>query len=358
MKVSMRNSGKKLYGYIRLLSAMILAISVGGVVFNIAGFNPFQAYKLIFLGAFGSTNSIIATLIHATPLLFSGLAFIVAREANILNLGVEGQIYIGGLVAGLVGAYVEGLPWIIHFPLVLISSCLAAGLYSALAGYLKVKYGANEVIVTIMLNYIANLTCSYLVSYPLRDEFGVTQTKRILESAELGHLFSDYSLSYAIVFAVVVILLVSYILKNTIFGFRLRAVGNNLLTAETSGIKSSKILISVMFLSGIISGLAGAVLVSGTYFRFIVNFSAGYGFTGIAVATLASFDPLLLLISGILWGGLKAGAATLNRLARIPLDIIIIIQAFVVIFVAAPNLLDQILKPFRKLFKDGDEDNA
>lgn len=341
----------RIHNLVRLAIALILAMIAGGIVLRIAGFNPFQAYGLIFKGAFGGWNAFLTTLIYATPMLFTGLAYIVGAQGSAINLGLEGQLYIGAMVGALVGAYVPGLPGWVHLPLVLLCATVAGGLYAGLAGFLKVKFGANLVIVTIMMNYVAQLFCGYLVSYPFRDPQGQTQTKRILETAEIGRLFEGNSLSVAIIFALMLILLFHWIMKNTVIGFRIRACGKNQLAAETAGINSNRVAVMTMFCSGAVAGLGGALLVSGTYYRFIMDFSAGYGFEGVAVATLAGLNPLGLIVSGILWGGIKSGAVSVNRIASIPMDVIAIIQALVVILVAAPKVTDAILKPFLKLGK-------
>ena len=343
----------KLYHFLRIVAALLLALVFGGAILYVAGFNPLQAYKLIFKGAFGGGKALLTTLIYATPLLSTGLSFIVARHANILNLGIEGQLYAGAMTSALLGAYVTVLPKAVHLPLVLAAAAVAGGLWAALAAFLKVKYGANEVIVTIMMNYVATLFCGYLVAYPFQDEQGLTQTKRIASTAQLGRLVKDHSLSVAILFAIVLIVIINFVFKNSRFGYRVRACGGNRLAAETAGINSRRITIQTMFLSGMISGLCGGLLVTGTYFRFITNFSSGYGFEGVAVATLAAFNPIALILSGILWGGIKSGASAVNRIASVPMDIISLIQALVVILVAAPRLMDKVLAPLKKLLVKG-----
>lgn len=339
----------RLYHLLRILAALLIALAFGGGILYIAGFDPLQAYRLIFSGAFGSTKAFLTTLIYATPLLFTGLSFIVARQANVLNLGIEGQLHAGAMSAALVGAYLTGLPGFAHLPLTLAAAALAGGLWAGLAAFLKVRYGANEVITTIMLNYVATLFCGYLVAYPFQDAQGLTQTKRIAPTAQLGRLVQDHSLSKAILFALVLILLVRFLFRGSRFGYQARACGGNQLAAQTAGIDCGRVILKTMFLSGAVSGLCGGLLVCGTYFRFITNFSSGYGFEGVAVATLAAFDPLALILSGILWGGIKSGAAVVNRIASVPMDVIALIQALVVILVAAPRLMDKLLGPLRGL---------
>lgn len=337
------------YRVLRTLLALLLALVSGGVMFSLSGYKPVQVYTLIFQGAFGSWQAFLTTLTYTTPLLLSGLAFAIASKASIMNLGGEGQIYVGAMTAAIFGAYVTCFPRVIHLPLTILVSFAAAGLYGALAGFLKVRFGSNEVIVTIMLNYLAQNFCSYLVAYPLQDSLGVPQTKQIADTARLGRLFPDHHLSTVILIALAAIAIAWFMMTKTHLGYQMKVLGFNQKAAETAGIHYKSITVITMFLSAGVAGLCGAGQVLGTHFRFIDNFSSGYGFEGIAVAALAGNNPLALLLSGLLFGGIKAGAAEVNRVASLPMDYVLIIQAMVVILIAAPRLMDAILSPLRKL---------
>lgn len=344
MKQEKQRTNKTIRSVILIGMSLICALFCGGILFLISGYNPVQVYILIFQGAFGSVNSILTSLTYATPLIISGLAFSVAQKANMMNLGGEGQICVGAMAAALIGAYVIGLPSFLHLPLTLLCAFIIAGLYGALAGFLKVRFGSNEVIVTIMLNYIATLFCSYLVSYPLRGSSDSAQTIQIASTAKLGRIFSFHQLSTAFIMALCLSVLIWFMFKKTLYGYRVTVVGNNLLAAQTAGINVPFISISSMFLSAGIAGLCGAGQILGIHYRYIDNFSSGFGFEGIAVAALASANPLLVIVSGILFGGIKAGATTVNRVASIPMDYIFIIQALVIVFVAAPSLMERLIK--------------
>ncbi len=341
----------RLYSILRTACALLLALVCGGVLFAASGYKPLQVYTLIFQGAFGSWNSFLTTLTYTVPLLFSGLAFAVASKANIMNLGGEGQIYVGAMTAAIAGAYVTFLPRAAHLPLTLVVSFAAAGLYGALAGFLKIRFGANEVIVTIMLNYLAQNFCSYLVAYPLQDSLGVPQTKQIMDTARLSRAFPGHYLSTALYLALGAILIAWFVMSRTHLGYQMKVLGHNQKAAETAGINYKKITVITMFLSAGIAGLCGAGQVLGTHFRFIEDFSTGFGFEGIAVAALAGNNPLMILLSGLLFGGIKSGAAEVNRVASLPMDYVMIIQAMVVVLIAAPRLIDWILKPLRRLVK-------
>lgn len=343
-----KNSTKKL---LEVLAALFLALVAGGIFFMISGYNPIQVYGLIVKGAFGSRNSFLTTLSYATPLILSGLAFAVAKQANIMNLGGEGQIYVGAMTAAVVGTLFPGLPKIIYVPLVLLAAFAASGLYGGIAGFLDVKFGSNIVIVTIMLNYIAQNFCGYLVASPLRADESTLQTALISDNAVIGRIFPDHQLSAVFFMAVAAAVIIALVIKYTKFGFHMRTVGFNRLAAETAGINYKTVTVISMFLSAGIAGLCGAGQIMGVHYRFIDNFSSGYGFEGIAVAALAANHPVAILVSGILFGGLKAGAMSVNRVANIPMDYILIIQALVIVFIAAPKLISQINGGVSKIFK-------
>lgn len=344
-----KNSSRKL---VEVLAALFLALVVGGIFFMISGYNPIQVYGLIVKGAFGSRNSFLTTLSYATPLILSGLAFSVAKQANIMNLGGEGQIYIGAMTVAIVGTLFPALPKFVYVPLVLLSAFAVAGLYGGIAGFLDVKFGSNVVIVTIMLNYIAKNFCSYLVASPLGVDDSALQTALISDNAVIGRIFPDHQLSAVFFLAVIAAVVIALVIKYTKFGFHMRIVGLNRLAAETAGINYKTITVISMFLSAGIAGLCGAGQIMGVHYRFIDNFSSGYGFEGVAVAALAANNPIAILVSGILFGGLKAGAMSVNRVANIPMDYILIIQALVIVFIAAPRLTSQIYGGVSKLFKN------
>ncbi len=340
---------QKIYVVLRTLCAFLLALILGGLVFFLAGFNPLQVYKLIFKGAFGSGDAILGTLSYATPLLFTGLAFAFAQHAKVMNLGTEGQLYIGAIVAALIGGYMAPLPRFIFLPMILIASCLAAGLFAALAGFLSNRFGANMVIVTLMLNYVAQLFCSYLVNNPLVDEQGIARTAKLPPEASIGKLVEGHYLSSAIVIGVILVIVIWFILNRTKLGYQMHFMGTNRLSAETAGINTARMLVVTLLISGALAGCCGATQVMGVQYRFTDGFSSGYGFEGIAVAALAGNNPIMVLFSAILWGGLKSGASAVNRIASIPMDVISIIQALIVVFMVAPKLMDSICAPLRRL---------
>ncbi len=329
------------------VGSLLLAIFVSAIIMALCKFNPFVAFSAIFKGAFGSGRAISTTLVYATPLMFTGLAFTIAKKASLINIGVEGQMYMGAIAAAWVGAMDLGLPLFIHLPLSILAGAVAGAALAGFVGFLKVRFGSNEVIATIVLNTIAINFTGYLGNYPLKADGPTAQTDRILPTAELARLFPGYQLTAAFFLGILVCIIIYLVMERSVLGYEIRSVGYNRLAAETAGISIGKIVIISMLLSGAVGGLAGSMHVLGVDKRFIVGFSPGYGFNGISVAALAADNPLGVILASIIFGALNAGSMVLNRTTRIPTDFINVIQAFVIIFVSAPLLVKDLI-PFRR----------
>lgn len=334
--------------------SLLLAMVVSGLIMAVCGYNPFEAFGAIFAGAFQSKSGLAQTFTQATPLIFTGLAFTFAKKTTMINLGVEGQLLLGAMAAAVIGTVDMGLPIFLHLPITLVSGMVLGGLFAALVGLLKVKFGSNEVIATIMLNEIAKLFCSYLVNGPFKAEGAVSQTVKVLPTAMLPRIAAKYQLTFAIFLAIIACIAVKYFMERTVKGYEIRCVGLGSIAAETAGIRVGRVMITAMFLSGAIAGLAGACHVTGVDRRYIEGFSPGYGFDGIAVAALAGENPVAVIFAGIIFGALRSGSMVLNRTTSIPTDFINVIQALVVIFVAAPLLVKELLRIGRQKEKKGE----
>ena len=328
--------------------SFILAVVVSGIIMALCGYNPFTAYSMIFYGAFGSARSITNTLIQATPLIMTGLGYMVSKKATLINLGIEGQLYVGAMCAALIGMTDLHLPMVIHLVLTMLGGIVAGGLAGLFIGFLKVRFGSNEVITTTMTNFIFINFTSYLVNYPLKAEGGVAQTERMLDTALLPKIFSSYQLTYAILIVAAVAIFVKFFIGRTKIGFEIQCVGLNQRASSVAGIRVGSVMMIAMFISGAIGGLAGALQVMSVNRRFVAGFSADYGFSGIAVAALGNDNALGIVLSGIIFGALRNGANYLNMSSRIPTEFVSIVQALVVIFVSAPLLINEILHLGRK----------
>ncbi len=329
--------------------AVIAALLVGAVIVYIAGSSPYEAYKALYEGAFGSTYDFAQTLTRTTPLIFTGLTVAFAFRCGLFNIGGEGQLYVGGMAAAIVGVSFSGLPVYVHLPLALGVGAVTGGAWSLIPSVLKAKVGAHEVITTIMMNYIGIRLVDYLSNYPFKAEGWIAQTDVVEPSAQLPRLVPSTQLSAAIFLALACVVIVYYILWKTTLGYEIRAVGLNPTAAEYGGISVKKSIIVAMFISGMLAGLGGSGEVLGLHKRFIFGFSPGYGFDGIAVAVLGRNHPVGVVLGALLFGALRNGGMVMKQMTNVPTDLVVAIQGIVILFVAAPEMF----KIFRRIRKGG-----
>jgi ABC-type uncharacterized transport system permease subunit len=319
----------------------------------------------IFLGAFGSPADILAafqsgnaqairdalnpffeSLVVSTPYIFSGLAIALSFRIGLLNIGAEGQIYIGALASVWAGYFFKGLPALIHVPLALGIGALAGGFWAFIPGWLKAKTGAHEVNNCIMMNYIAFNLVQFLIAGPMKDPTSFTpKTPWIEESAKLFRFF-DAPIRFNIGFFIALLMafLVWFLLFKTTWGYELRHVGLNPHASRYAGINITKIIMIGMALSGALAGLAGANEILGVNWRQAPNFTSGYGFDGIALALLGNNHPLGVVISAIFFGFLRSSSKLMQLRAGVPSHLIPVLQAFIMIFIAAPAIVRTIFR--------------
>jgi ABC-type uncharacterized transport system permease subunit len=326
------------------VAAILLAFIVGALVLYASGYDPVSAYAAMLKGAFGDMYGIGQTLTQATPIIFTSLAFLISSKAGLFNIGAEGQFLMGAFISSLVGIYLAGLPWILHIPLALLAGAMAGGAWGLIAAVLKARFNAHEVITTMMLSYVAAYLTGYMVNYPFKAPGWVSQTVKIAPSAELPRILPPTQLSAGILVALALVASTTYLLRKTILGFELRAIGLNPSAAESAGISINRGIMVAMFLSGAMAGLGGACEILGVHRRFIEGFSPGYGWDGLAVALVGGLDPVGSLLASILFGALRSGGMIMTRATKVPLDIVIILQALVILFVAAPMFIRSLLK--------------
>jgi simple sugar transport system permease protein len=286
------------------------------------------------------------TLLAATPLIFTGLAVALGFRSGLFNIGAEGQLYLGALVAAFVGFAIHGLPWFVHLPLAVAAGFLGGALWGFIPGILKARTGAHEVIVTIMLNYVAYL----LVTWVLRQTFYQRPGRSdpvspiVDPAAMIPQLIDGLRMNWAFVLALLVAALVSWLLYRSTLGYEFRAVGLNPAGARYAGMSISRTLILTMSISGGLAGLAGATEILGVNKAMTPGFSPGYGFDGIAIALLGGSSPGGVVLAALLFGGLRAGATPMQASTGIPIDLVVVIQALVIMFVAAPALIREIYR--------------
>jgi ABC-type uncharacterized transport system permease subunit len=334
--------------------AVFTALVIGGLIILISGGNPLEAYRGLIEGAFGSPKAISETLIWSTPYIFAGLAVALAFKGGLFNIGAEGQLALGALAAawlgyGLPKALGTTIPAIIHVPICVIGGALAGGLWGAIPGWLKARFGAHEVINTIMMNYIALSLVSFLLNGPMKDPSPtnvIARTPEIAATARIGRIFADPVLRvhWGTVLAFVVAFLVWFLLWKMTAGFEIRTVGSSSGAARYAGINVGRTIILTMFLSGALAGLAGAVEVTGLNYRHELSFALGYGFDAIAIALLGRTHPFGVVLAAILFGAMRSGATRMQFLTQIPVDIISVVQALILLFVAADEIIRYIYR--------------
>lgn len=321
------------------LAAIIIALLIGAILIYLSGHDVGKAYYNLFYGAFGNTYNFSQTLLKTIPLIFAGLAVAIGFQSGLFNIGGEGQLYWGALATAVVAITFSNLPSILLIPISLLAGALAGGIWGTIPGYLKARTGAHEVITTIMFNYIGILATTFLLKNYFKEAGPVDQTSMIPQAAQLKELIPYTRLTWAIFLGVIVIIIIDYMFKKTALGYDIQAVGENRFAAEYGGIPADRILVLTMGISGAVAGLTGSTMVLGVLHRFITNFSPGYGFTGIAVAVLGRNRPWGVLLSALLFGALEAGGMSMQLFAKIPSDLMTIVQGLVILFVAAPAFI-------------------
>lgn len=346
------------------LIAVIFALLVGAIVIVIIGEDPIYVYKILFSNAISNRDGWGNVLFRATPLIFTGLAVAFAFRCGLFNIGGEGQVYIGAFLSTWVGFTFTSLPAFILIPLCILAAAAGGALWAAVPGILKAKRGVHEVIVTIMMNWIAASFTFFLVlrfKAPATEAMkaaGVKQmiphTKEIAQAARLPRLYDIFKsinidfpsynqVNVSFFIAIAAAILAYYILWKTNLGYEIRAVGYNPLAAEYGGISVAKNIVLAMVISGAFAGLVGTNEVMGFKYRWRQELFTGLGFNGIAVALLGKNHPLGVVLAAILFGILNYGGAIVNIFTegRIPRELIMVLQAVIVIFVV---ISDEVVK--------------
>lgn len=339
--------------------SILLGLLVGAIVLIISGNSPIEAYGAMIEGIIGKPKYIAWTIIKATPYILTGLSIAFAFKTGLFNIGAEGQFIIGALVATVVG-YSINLPAIIHIPLTIILAGLAGGLWGSIAGFLKSKFGINEVIATIMLNWIAFYLSNFMVSSSFISVPNSEASVNIQDSASIGIdwlkslVGPATSVNWGIIISIVLVFAIWFILTKTTLGFELRAVGHNKDAAEYAGIDVGKSILKSMAIAGLLAGVAGAIQVMGvTHNITVLAAQEGYGFDGIAVALIANSNPIGVIFSGLLFGAFKYGGIKMQSVGA-PSEVINIVIGSIVFFIALSNGLRMLyIKMKQKKTKGG-----
>ena len=366
----------KRHRFLYTVLAIILGIIIGSIILIVSGTNPIEAYKVIFFGAFGKPKYISWTIVKAVPLILTGLSVAFAFNTGLFNIGAEGQYIVGSIGALVVGLLVD-LPPVLHGLVALLAGALCGYIWGALVGILKAKFEVNEVISSIMMNWIAFYLSNYLLSFPLLRNIESDNSYPIKKSASIKILGSwkaseagkavlannkflrdilNPPVNFGIIIAIVAAIVIWYILKKTTLGYELRAVGFNQKAAEYGGISINKSIVTSMGIAGILAGLAGAITVLGVSGNIgIMAGQEGYGFDGMAVALIAGNNPLGTIPAALLYAGLTYGGGKLTTIGTYS-EVVKIIVGIMILFIAMPKLLDMIRFFSGKWFKKDSKD--
>jgi len=322
--------------------AIAAALLVGAVLIAIAGVSPIKAYSVLFSEALANYYGFGNTLTKTAPLLLTSLGVLVALKAAQFNIGGEGQIYMGGLGSALVGLFLHGLPSIIHIPLALLGGFLLGALWGFIPGYFKAVRGVNEVITTLLLNYIAQNLVSYVVSGPLKEPDAPTPFSPLLDAAAQLPIILPRTQTHAgIILGVVATIVLWFIFARTPLGYQIETVGQNPTAARYAGISVERTIMLVMALAGGLAGLAGSGEVMGLKYRLFENFSPGYGFDAIAIAFLSRGSFVGVALTSLFFGALRSGANVMQRSADVPVTVVYAIQGLTVLFIAISLVLER-----------------
>ncbi|MDM8535619.1 ABC transporter permease [Desulfobacterales bacterium HSG17] len=346
------------------LISIIMGFILGAVILFFSGFNPFEAYWVILKGIFSKPKYVSYVIIYATPLIITGLSVAFAIRTGLFNIGAEGQYIVGAMVAAAAG-YLFELPFGLHVVVIITLAVAAAAVWGGIAGYLKARFGVNEVISTIMLNWIALYISNFVVTIDSLASKGTGKTFKIQDTAHIDILgkwkrtkegvawLREHPIIWDVlkspvnlgfIFAILLAIMVWYILNKTTLGYELRAVGHNPSAAEAGGINVKRSMVISMAFAGGLAGAAGAFQVLGVSHR-IAKLAAmeGYGFDGIAVSLIGNNTGFGSVFAGLLFGGLKYGGSKIQDAMNAPTEVINIMIGTIILFVAMPNLIRMIL---------------
>ncbi|HAY84346.1 MAG TPA: ABC transporter permease [Chloroflexi bacterium] len=328
--------------------ATLAALAVGALMLLMLGTNPLEAFGALIEGAFGSANALADTVVKATPLLLIGLGICISFRGNVINIGGEGQMIIGALVATALGLAFPESPGIIMVPLAMIAGFLGGALWGGIPGALKAYFNVNEILSTIMMNAIAVQLMNFLLSGPMIDPVQALKASKIPQTARLAKAFDlprliPTRLHLGALIAVILAVAVYILLWRTTLGYRIRAVGQNPHASRYAGIDVKRQVVLALFLSGAFAGLAGAIQVFGVNHRMITDgsatgFTGSAGFNGIVAALFGQLHPIGTIPAAFLFGALLVGANKLQRVIQVPSAVIIALNGLVVVFVVSSEI--------------------
>jgi simple sugar transport system permease protein len=323
--------------------AILLTLVVASLLVLLAGAEPLSVFGQVLKGAAGSQFAILETLTRATPLIFTGLAVAVAFRAKLWNIGAEAQLYVGAVITVLLGTGALGLHPAVLMPVTILGVLAGGALALAGPAFLKIRFGVDEVVTTLLLNFIVLLFVSMLLEGPLKDPMGLgwPQSQRIVADLQLPRIVTGKRLHFGFVIAVAAAIFTWFVMRRTAFGYEMRAVGNNAEAARFAGMPVNRILMKTALLSGGLAALAGWSEVSGLKGNLTLDLSPGFGYTGIVVAMLAMLNPLGVVLAAIFVAGIFVGADAMSRTAGVPSYIAEVMVATALLTMVAAIMLSR-----------------
>jgi len=323
--------------------AVFIALSISSFFILLAGVNPLDSYKELFIGSFGSKNAVAETLSRATPIILTGLAASIAFRARFWNIGAEGQLYAGALAVTFFGTGIIELPAIIMIPFLFIVGAIAGGLLLLPLVLLKIYYKVDEVVTTLLTNFIVILLVSYLLEGPWKDpmSLGWPQGASVIDQGILPQILSKTRLHLGFIFSIIFAILIWIVLSKHLIGYKIKAVGFNSSAASHSGIPVLKTIFIVALLSGGMAGMAGVTETAGLKGYLTLDLSPGFGYAGIAVAMLAGLHPIGVIASGIFLASIYVGADAMSRSMNVPTYLADVIVAITILCVLMSLVINQ-----------------
>ena len=336
---------------IALFASIILALLVGAGIMAIVGYNPIECYEQLVTGAFGSPRAVGDTIAKSATLCITGLAMAIAAKAGMFNVGGEGQLFMGAIVSAIVGVYLGGVSPFIAIPTAILCAALAGALLALFPAVLKVKMGISEVVVTILLNTAAIKFCGYLASGPFKTTEGAVAvgTTKLAKDIMFEKLVPLSNLTSSIYIAAVMTLLVWYFMTHTTGGYEYGITGKNAEFAKYSGLKTNKIAVWSMIISGAMCGLVGMFEVYGNQGRFVTTISNEFYFDGMLVAMIMRYNPFGIILMSIFFAMMKIGSASMELKVGISSELILVIQSIIIFFMAAENGITSEIKRRRDI---------
>ena len=323
--------------------AVFIALLISSFFILLAGVNPLDSYKELFIGSFGSKNAVAETLSRATPIILTGLAASIAFRARFWNIGAEGQLYAGALAVTFFGTGIIELPAIIMIPFLFMVGAIAGGLLLLPLVILKIYYKVDEVVTTLLTNFIVILLVSYLLEGPWKDpmSLGWPQGASVIDQGILPQILSKTRLHLRFIFSIIFAILIWIVLSKHLIGYKIKAVGFNSSAASHSGIPVLKTIFIVALLSGGMAGMAGVTETAGLKGYLTLDLSPGFGYAGIAVAMLAGLHPIGVIASGIFLASIYVGADAMSRSMNVPTYLADVIVAITILCVLMSLVINQ-----------------